>query len=114
MSEYRITKEQCEKGISGVCSRCGGPLSALETVDNARNPTHWAGCEACSCFDNGVPKHAYDIAKVLVCDDHETYYSYICNESADTPEDIEYKNKRQIGGMSRLVQRILYLHTKRG
>ena len=109
MSEYKITKEQCESNISGVCSRCGGELSAIETVDNANNPTYWCGCVPCSCFDNGVLQIAFDIAKVLIYDDGETYYGHI--DKGRTPEEVEHNNKAQMGGMTRLVQRILRLNS---
>lgn len=55
MSNYRITKEHCEKLIGeSVCEGCGSKITAIETVDNSGNPTHWAGCAACMRFTAGV------------------------------------------------------------
>ncbi len=54
--EYIITKEQCEKAHKSlVCSGCGKPIEAIETVDNANRPTFWAGCNSCGRFQYGVP-----------------------------------------------------------
>lgn len=67
MTEYRTTREQCQTMIEGVvCSGCGGPLEPLETVDNAKHPTFWPGCVACSQFDYGVRPQLFAVARSLV------------------------------------------------
>lgn len=66
MLDYRITKEECEIQHAGsVCSRCGKPIQAMETVDNAENPTHWGGCPDCGYFDSGVDQQTFDLATIL-------------------------------------------------
>ena len=64
--EYKITKEQCQSMINGICSRCGGKLEPIETVDNCGDPTFWQGCNKCSRFDSGVDLVTYLTAKELV------------------------------------------------
>jgi hypothetical protein len=63
---YQVTREECESRISGVCPGCGGPLVAIETVDNARNPTHWSGCLHCCVFTDGCPPETQRLARTLV------------------------------------------------
>jgi len=65
-TDYRITREECERQHAGnVCPRCGAPIGAIETVDNAGNPTHWAGCLICMRFNSGVYQRVFDLAVVL-------------------------------------------------
>ncbi|MBL8048093.1 MAG: hypothetical protein JNJ45_05375 [Chthonomonas sp.] len=73
-SNYVVTLDECEKSLRKdfVCQYCGGKLSAIETVDNAGNPTHWAGCKACCRLTTGVLKHCYDAAKEIT-GEHEVY-----------------------------------------
>lgn len=66
MKRYVITKEECERHIKGICEGCGGQLSAIETVDNANNPTYWQGCEHCCCFRAGVELKYFNVARRLV------------------------------------------------
>ncbi|HEX5994089.1 MAG TPA: hypothetical protein VFY84_02990 [Jiangellales bacterium] len=63
---YQVTREECEARISGVCPGCGGPVTAIETVDNADNPTHWSGCEHCCVFTEGYPAELHRLARQLV------------------------------------------------
>jgi len=66
MADYRITKEECERAIQGkVCPRCGGPIEALETVDNAEHPTYWSGCNDCGRFEQGVEPRVFDLATIM-------------------------------------------------
>ena len=66
MKEYKITKEQCQQQIHGVCEGCGGKLEPIETVDNSHDPTFWVGCTHCSCFRSGVERIYFEIARELV------------------------------------------------
>ena len=109
MDKYRVTKEQCDAGLSGVCSRCGKPVVSIETVDNARNPTHWSGCDACMCFDNGVTEEVYRIAKSLVQDHFYTHYSHLSEDDSDSADMKIYKQQQQISGACGVVMRVLDL-----
>ena len=71
---YQITKQQCEENHKGlVCSGCGNPISAIETVDNANNPTYWSGCDRCNRFQCGVPFAIWEA--VQRCFEKDTYLS---------------------------------------
>lgn len=63
---YQVTKEECEAEISGVCPGCAGPVTAIETEDNAGNPTHWSGCLHCGVFTEGYPPELQRLARTLV------------------------------------------------
>jgi len=66
MTDYRITKESCEELHKGlVCSRCGKPIQAIDTIDNSHHPTYWAGCLRCGYFDEGVDPRVYRVACIL-------------------------------------------------
>ena len=53
--EYIVGKAQCERSHKGlVCSGCGKPIVAIETVDNASRPTYWSGCILCNRFQHGI------------------------------------------------------------
>lgn len=73
------TREKCQAQIKGVCSGCGGALEPIETVDNARNPTFWAGCLKCSQFDDGVDAKVFDAARKLVEREWLRPYSHVKN-----------------------------------
>lgn len=82
---YIMTKEQCEAGINirpVVCRRCGGHLSAIETVDNSGRPTYWPGCEACDHFDYGVERRVFLAALWLVRERRHIKYAWM-----DKPSD---------------------------
>ena len=106
--EYRTTKEQCAKNIHGVCSRCGGKLEPIETVDNGHNPIFWSGCTLCCCFDNGVDPKIYNIAKKLV-EDGCRPYSHIREDKQDDEEMKIYKKREQIAGTCSIVRDVLRL-----
>ena len=105
--KYKITKEQCQAKISGVCSRCGGELEPLETLDNSENPTFWSGCRKCACFDNGVKPEIYAIAKVLVEENYYRPYAHINHMDDDSDDMKRYKLNSQITGACGLVNNVL-------
>lgn len=82
MTEYKITEQECQDKIDGVCSRCGGELSPIETVDNSRDPTFWPGCKKCSHFDWGIDADVFAIAKSMVVDHHYKRYSHTDDEGS--------------------------------
>lgn len=105
--KYRITKEQCEADISGVCEGCGGPLSAIETVDNSCNPTFWQGCEACSSFRSGIEPQYFKVARQLVESGELIPYSHMDRmEYENTPERLRYYFNSQTAGLSHKIKRI--------
>jgi len=109
MTEYRITKETCEKGHEGrVCSRCGKPIQALETVDNARNPTYWSGCQECGYFDNGVTPRVYDIAGILY-----GHYRLRPHTSATSEDIIKGEQMHELCRMVQCVEGASDIHTER-
>lgn len=109
MSErkYQTTKEECEATIKGVCEGCGGKLEALETVNNAHQPTFWVGCNHCSCFRSGVDKMYFDIARQLVKDGTILPYNMDKCEYEKTPERLEYYYDSQTAGLS---HKISFIH----
>jgi len=109
---YRITKQQCQDSITGICSQCGGVLEPIETVDNSGNPTFWSGCIKCSRFDNGVEPKIYAIAKELVEDCNYTHYSHIRIEGRDSDDTKQYKTECQISGTCDIVHDVLRIDKK--
>lgn len=107
--EYKITEKQCLDSIKPgfICSRCGGSLSALETVDNANDPTFWAGCISCSAFDNGVSKETYQIAKEMVENHNYRHYSHIYDNECDTQAVRKHNKQSQICGACGIVITVL-------
>lgn len=77
MTEYVTTKEECEANIDGVCPGCGGPITAIETVDNFNQPTYWQGCEHCFVFTEGYPLEIHKVARLLVQSDTLVPYRYV-------------------------------------
>lgn len=74
---YQTTKEECQKDIDqigNVCNGCGGVIEPIEMVDNASNPTFWAGCNNCQVFTHGCQPEIFKIARRLVKDYHFRYY----------------------------------------
>ncbi len=108
--EYKITKQQCQDNIKGVCSHCGGKLEPLETVDNAGDPTFWAGCPGCLCFDNGVKPEIYAVAKVLVEEKWYRPYSHIDHDLKDSDDVKRHKLNSQISGACGLVVDVLRIY----
>ena len=111
--EYVTTKQQCEDAIqkSGcICSQCGGKLSAIETVDNANNPTFWGGCEDCSRFDYGVKPIVFEIAKEHVLKRNYVHYSHMGGNYGLECEKLKYWTDTQIGGATSIVSQVIYLY----
>lgn len=108
---YSITEQQCREQINGVCSRCGGELVPIETVDNARNPTYWSGCTNCDVFDNGVSHRIHAIAKEMVMEHgHEAYASI--RASKDDSEELRlYYEREQISGTCHTVSTVLKIQS---
>ena len=72
MTEYRITKEECEwQHVGKVCPRCGQPIGAFETTDNEKHPTYWSGCSSCMRFERGVEPRVFEIATIMYKDLNE-------------------------------------------
>lgn len=110
---YSITKEHCQSMIDkngGVCNSCGGQLMPIETVDNARQPTFWAGCEPCGKYHWGTPLIVYEIAKDLVLNHNHVAYSHSGGKWDLKDEELDYWNKEQIAGTTSLVARVLLIH----
>ena len=107
---YAITKAECESRIKGICEGCGGPLSAIETVDNSGNPTFWQGCTHCECFRSGVsPKH-FKIARKLIEEEHWHPLRYMDEEKyEDSPERKRYWVECQTAELARQIAQIDHL-----
>ena len=104
---YKITKEQCEANISGVCEGCGGELAAIETVDNSGNPTFWQGCEKCSCFRQGIEPKYFEIARKCVEDNILRPYNRMnVAEYSGNPDKLEYYYDVQTAGLSLIIKYI--------
>ena len=111
---YRITKQQCQDNIKGICCQCGGILEPIETVDNSDNPTFWSGCLKCSRFDNGVEPKIYAIAKELVEDCNYKRYTYsdMLIKDGDSEDVKQYKTECQISGACDIVHDVLRIYKK--
>lgn len=112
---YKITKEQCQSNIDKrmpvVCCGCSGKIEPIETVDNADNPTFWAGCLKCQCFDNGTTPEIYSTATKMV--DERNFWAYHFDKQPDKvkePEAFQYWRTSQIKGTVSIVTDILKLH----
>ena len=117
--KYITNKEECEAKINKdfVCERCGRSIIAMETVDNSGNPTFWSGCwhtdnptkDSWGHFTSGVPKHIYEMAEKLVCEEG-SYYSHIDkSEYKDSSEQRLYWFETQMSGWASLLGKIEYL-----
>jgi hypothetical protein len=106
--KYQTTKKQCEKKIKGlVCTQCGVPVTALETVDNSGQPTFWGGCQPCSVLCWGVNPRTYEIARRMVDEeDYRRYYSS-GDDRDETEEGIAYHRHANIRGAVSLVMDVL-------
>lgn len=105
--EYVVTKEQCEQNIKGVCEGCGGPLVAMETVDNAGNPTHWTGCPKCCKFRQGIDAKYFKIARKLVEENIIRPYGHMVRcDYEDSPSRLEYYLETQTAGLVFTIQYI--------
>ena len=106
--EYRISKEECQKNISGVCRYCGRELGPIATHDNAGDPTYWAGCMECCRVNNGTDRGVYKIAKRLVDDG---FFYYNCLDMPDDNEETRRMNLRtQVSGACIIVDKVLKLN----
>jgi hypothetical protein len=101
-AKHQITEKECKNKINGVCSRCGGGIEPIETVDNSSNPTFWPGCKSCGYFDSGVKEDVYKIAKSLV-DDGVVHYQRVPHD----PELSNYNRKEEIHITCRMVSAVL-------
>jgi hypothetical protein len=118
--KYQTTKEECEAKINKdyVCERCGRKIIAMETVDNSGNPTFWAGCwhtdnpikDSWGNFTGGVPKHIYELAEKLVCEEGK-YYSHTDTSDYEnkTINEREYIFQEQQAGWAGLLRTIEHL-----
>lgn len=120
--KYVTTKEECEKKISengNVCEYCGRFLEAIETTDNAHNPTYWSGCfhvdsrledgDYWGVFTTGVNNNVFELAKKLVVEEG-SYYEHI--EKSEYSRNIiqrTYWFEQQTAGWARLIAKIKYL-----
>jgi hypothetical protein len=98
---YQVTKAECQARIDGVCPGCGGPITAIDTVDNSNQPTHWQGCEQCSVFTEGVSPEMYRLARRLVEENVLVPYRI---DSGDSPEECAYWLHSQTAGAARVLQ----------
>ncbi len=109
--EYKTTEKHCQKEIDkwqNVCSRCGGKLIPIQTVDNGNNPTYWSGCDSCQIFDNGTKEGTYRIAVKMV--DERNFRAYNFEQMPDKvkhPDEFHYWRKSQISGTVWVVSDIL-------
>jgi len=107
MTQYQITKEQCQKSIHGVCEGCGGKLEPIETVNNSGNPTYWVGCNHCSCFRSGVEREYFEIARELIEGNEMVQYSHMKRRDyEDDPDRLLYWLDSQTAGLSRDIKMI--------
>lgn len=112
--KYEVTKKQCAKMIKGVCPYCGGKREPIETVDNSRNPTFWAGCNHCNLFCGGVSVFVYEIAKKLVTERNYKPYSHAINEMGDNEKTRKHNENTQISGACDFVYDVLQIAKERG
>ena len=107
MKHYKTTKEECEKNIFGICEGCGDNLTAIETIDNAGDPTYWQGCERCNCFRAGVQKKYFEVARKLVESGVLLPYSHMHRfDYENTSERLDYYLCTQTAGLSHKIMQI--------
>ena len=104
---YQVTKEECERHIRGVCEGCGGKLDAIETEDNAGNPTYWVGCNHCHSFRGGIDRKYWEVARKLVESGKLLPYRHLYkSEHESTPEKLEFYYDSQTAGLSYTIKLI--------
>lgn len=108
--EYSIPFDRCKKLICGVCPGCGGELEPIETVDNANNPTFWAGCLECSQFHWGVPSVVHAVAKHLVEKEHYRHYDHMNESDYGDGDQRIYYLRAQTRGACSIVSDVLRLY----
>ena len=105
---YKTTKAECEARISGVCPGCGGPVTAIETVDNSGDPTFWSGCGQCFVFTEGYPLEVHQIAAKLVEEGTLIPYPNMYRDDSDNDEWLRWR-RAQTRGAAQVVRRVLAL-----
>jgi hypothetical protein len=99
--------ERVEKIIKDkVCTRCGGELSPIETVDNGGNADVWAGCKRCEVFNYGTSKENYELRKRIFFETDYLPYTHLeedMREKRDDPEWSRYYFESQLDGMDKMV-----------
>jgi hypothetical protein len=110
--QYKITIEQCQSMINGVCDGCGGVLVPVETVDNANNPTYWAACGACSKYHWGTPVVVFQVAKRMFENGFRAYSTLHDPKYKPSATDFEkeYYKSSQISGTCAVVRDVLKFH----
>lgn len=115
---YQITKEVCQANIDkngNVCDYCGRDIVPIETVDNADNPTYWAGCmhgtKTAGNFTGGVKREIYELAEKLVCDGEQPYAHKHKSEYCKTPEERLHWFQSQVSGACSQIRRMEHLKT---
>ena len=103
---HKITKEQCQKRITGVCPRCGGEITPMDTVDNAGDPTYWSGCIACCRFTEGISKRAFDIARSIVADGKRYFAEDVINEDQELRNELYNKTEETGYTVEQVLRRI--------
>lgn len=79
--KYMQTKQQCADNIGGVCSRCGGKLEPIETVDNSGNPKMTKNLNKLltrvySCDTEAGHRLRYHMQRALACDDYRRVLNF--------------------------------------
>lgn len=109
---YQTTKKRCLEMINGVCSSCGGKLTAIKTVDNSGNPTFWGGCEKCSKLCWGVDVKIWKTARILVEKRRVIAYSSMKESEYKSAEEKEYWLNVQTSGVTIIVADVLVEYNK--
>lgn len=107
--KYDIDFDHCKSMIKGVCDRCGGELEPLETVNNSRAPTYWAGCKECAIFCWGVNPIVFQIASKMVEEGYVSY-SFMNKDEYKTEAQKEYYIRSQNAGACQTVHSVLRIH----
>ena len=82
--------------------------SAIETVNNADEPTFWIGCVHCESFRGGVDPKYFKIARRLVQEREIIPYSHMDPfDYKRDPKKFEYYLEIQTGALS---PKIRYIH----
>lgn len=109
--QYSISYDQCKELIGDkVCPGCGGLLTPFETVDNANNPTFWAGCSSCDSFSWGVTKEVHAIARVLVLNRNYVHYTHLGSKYNLEDAELNLWNTQQIRGTCGIVWDVLKIN----
>ena len=94
MSDYIQTEQECLEKCKGlVCLRCGTPLTPIETVDNSRHPTFWAGCIPCSIFSCGTSPEIFYQAKGIREDYRHISMDDLCHIIGKVTDEITHNER---------------------